>query len=212
MKYDVLETSDISNTVELLEDGVLLERFRYDKSDIENIEISQLYGIPSEDAKVWTRSDSDCDDGILCGKYVTDLLTENSISESDARLFANKCGEFDDEYGFTKDGVGEFLKNLGLDISREYNLSLKDLCESLDNNEKIICEVSSISLYYPEAADFPCLSADRFVQIIGIDETSPENITVIVNDPFESVGGTVVNADVFMSAWKTSNYYAVFAK
>lgn len=212
MSYNQLEFSEINNSTELLEDGVMLERVRCERTDIENMETSQLYGTPTEDAKVWMRLNSDCDDGILCGKYVADLLAENNILENNIRQLANRCGEFDEAYGSTKEGITKFIEGMGLEVSGEYNLTIKVLCESLDNNEKVICEISSILANYPEMSDFPGLSADRFVQVIGIDETNPDSKAVIVNDPFESCGGTKVNLDVFTSAWGKSDFYAVFAK
>ena len=212
LNFSEFEFSEIEKSSGLLEDGVFLEQLRYDRINSKNVEISQVYGNPIDDAEVWSELSSDCDDGIMCGKYVSDLLNENKLSEDDIRYYAYKCGEFEEDYGSTRNGIVNFIENIGLEASAEYNLSIKDICESLDNNEKVICEISSILLCYPEMYDFPGLSADRFVQVIGIDETNSDDRHIIVNDPFELCGGTKINIDDFFPAWSKSGFYAVFAK
>lgn len=212
MKYSDFEFSETDENSELLEDGILLERIRCERSDAESADDLRLFGTPLEDTAVWSKADSDCADGLMCEKYIAELLTGDTVSENDILSSAHLSGEFDTEYGCTKESIGNLLENMEIDVSRESEISLKDICMSLDNNEKVICEISSIVLKYPDMADFPGISADHFVQVIGIDETDPEAKKVILNDPFDPEGGTAVAEDIFMDAWEKSSRFAVFAK
>ena len=59
----------------------------------------------------------------------------------------------------------------------------------------------------------PVVSANHAVEVIGIDETDPRNVKVIVNDPGVADGcGKVVSLDTFNQARDGSGGFMVVAE
>ena len=211
MNYELYEPLEINSGSEILEDGVLLEHF-IAEGVIEDMESAELYGTPVKDAEVWSMAETINSDGLLCEKYIAELLTGDKITENELCEAASDSGYYNNEYGSTLYDVGKHLESLELEVTRESSLSIKELCEALDNGEKVICAISSISLYYPEISGIPSLSADRFVEVIGVDMTDTQNKMIVVNDPLDECGGTSFPLDDFVDAWQKSNCYCVIAK
>ena len=117
--YDNLEYSEANDRCELLEDGVMLEHFTAIRDDIETEPSNDIYGSDSRDYEVWSKSAYECSDSVMCEKYISDVLTDDSVTEEDIRSFMEKSGTLDPEYGCTHSDVGAYLENAGLDISRE---------------------------------------------------------------------------------------------
>ena len=204
--YDVAETCE---NFELLEEGVLLEHFVLEEPPITQLdESAELYGNFAEDIKVWSLAENELSDSVMCEKYILEALTGDQITAEDIISRLEASGSFDYEYGCTQYGVGSFLEELGFSVIRESSTTVNDLCESLDNNEKIICALSSIALNYPELSDMPSLSADKYVEVIGIDRTNPLQVTVILNDPL-SEGGAEIPLDRFSAAWNIGGRYSI---
>lgn len=211
MNYELYEPLEINGGSEILEDGVLLEHF-IAEGVMEDMESAELYGTPAKDAEVWSMAETVNSDGLLCEKYIAELLTGDKITENELCKAASDSGYYNNEYGSTLYDVGKHLESLELEVTRESSLSIKELCEALDNGEKVICAISSIFLYYPEISDIPGLSADRFVEVIGVDMTDTQNKMIVVNDPLDECGGTSFPLDDFVNAWQKSYRYCVIAK
>ena len=206
MDYEFFESAE---TVKELEDGVALEHITCEREITDIEESIDIFGDPEEDSKVWSRAESDCSDSVMCEKYVSELLTGDSLAEKEIIDMLEKRSLFDAEYGCVRNDIGCYSEISGLSVTRESGMSVKDLCESLDGGEKIICTVSGISLHFPELGDMPGLSADSCVEVIGIEENDLHNKTVIINDPHDISGGSRVDMDVFTAAWGKGGCYAV---
>lgn len=196
---------------ELLEDGVYLEHFVSDTADAEMTDVGTLFGDPEADALLWSRAQSDCDDGIMCEKYIADALTCSELAAEDVMNGSALEGRYSADYGSTLQDAGSYLEGLDLRVERDLGCTVADLCEALEQNERIICAVSSVALYYPELEDMPGLAADTLVEVIGVDEAGSDGRTVVVNNPFAACGGSPIAEDAFVSAWSKSGCYAVFA-
>ena len=204
------EFSETGNTSELIEEGVLLEHFTFERAETDNAELeplAEIFGTPENDVRFWEKADSECSDGIMCEKYVLKALSGNEtidiLRESEVK------GYFDPEFGSAPNDVGRCLEDAGFDVSREYGMTVKDLCEALDNDEKIICAVSSISVNFPEISDMPGLSADSYIEVIGMNKDAEDRKIVIANDPLALSGGTEIDLESFSAAWEKSGCYAV---
>lgn len=211
MNYEFFESLEATETTEMLEDGILLEHFSGKINDIEYTDNSELYGNPAKDASVWEKAESNNSDSLLCEKYVAKLLIDNELTEQELCALAGAMGVYNSEYGYTQYDVGKYLEEINIDVIRESSLTINDICESLDNNEKVICAISSISLYFPEISYMPGLSADSFIEIIGIDMSDSTDKRVIANCPFEDMGAVEFSLDEFVKAWQKSDCYAVIA-
>ena len=208
-----LEYFCAADGMEKLDDGIFLEHLTCEK-EMPNVEEAVgAFGNPAKDTMAWSHGSSALSDSVMCEKYAAETLVGETGSEEEILSGLEKQGAFDRDFGCTLRDVGTYSEQLGLHVSRESGLSVKDLCESLDNNEKIICAVSSISLTFPELSETPGLSADSYVEVIGLEETAPGQMDVILNDPNASSGGSIFGLDVFMDAWdKSGRYAAIISK
>lgn len=212
MSYEIFDVIEANEGSEILEKGVLLERYNAPETDImESAEPSELYGTPYEDASVWFKAKNICLDGLICEQYVSDLLTGTKLSEQELYIAANMPGFYDSEYGCTLYETGKYLENLDIQIIRENNLTVNDICQVLENGEKIICAISSIALHFPKIRNMPGLSADSFVQVVGVDMIDSNNKKIIINNPSEEQGAVEISFESFIEAWKKSECYAVIA-
>ena len=208
MKDLNLAWSEAAETVETLEDGIVLEHFVCGR-DVTALEaLPEVFGNPTEDARVWSRAESEFSDQAMCEKYAVEQLTGRSLSEGAVLSELESRGCLNRAYGTVRAELGCFAESVGLRVTYEMNLSWKELCESLENGEKILCPVSGIALAFPELADMPGLSPDRTVELIGIDAANPEEKRVILNDPFAVTGGSVIDYDTFFAAWERSGCFA----
>lgn len=106
--------------------------------------------------------------------------------------------------------VGNILESFGLDVERQEGVTFAKLAQMLENGKKVICGVNNMVLANPELANINGISANHAVQVIGIDSTDPNDIRVILNDPGVPDGrGISHSLNTFMTAWSTSNNYAV---
>ncbi|MBR1763037.1 MAG: hypothetical protein IJ731_06690 [Eubacterium sp.] len=212
MDYEFFEGSELNKNSEMLDDGVLLEHYVSPERDVtESTETNELFGTPNIDSAVWVKAENNCSDSLLCEQYVSELLTGSKISEQELCSIGYNNGYYHSEHGSTLNETGKYLESLDLEVTRENSLTVKDICESLENGEKVICAVSSIALFYPEICAMPGLSADCTVQVIGVDMTEPGEETVIVNNPSAEHRAVEIPLKIFMEAWQKSGCYTVMA-
>ena len=209
IEYEGYEESEV---IEQLEDGVYLEHFTAGLEAGEISEPAELYGDPEHSAEFWTKADSDISDGLMCERYIAEELTGGAESERELLHSAAVEGRCSPEYGSPLSEVGSHLEKLGLEVSRESGCTIDEIREALDNNEKIICAVSSVSIRFPEIGDMTGLRADSLVEVIGVDDRAQDSKHILLNDPAASTGGTVVDTAAFVSAWEKGGCYAVFVR
>ena len=198
---ELFETGEMTET---FEPGVVYEHFGAEHEMISEQPDAEVYGDYAVDAAAWEHADNPNLDSLFCEKYIADVFELNDFSVEHPEL-----NGYHPEYGTTLENVGKNLEIDGLQVERETQSSIKDVCESIDCGEKVICAVSSVALYFPELASMPGLSADSFVEVIGVDCTDSENQSVIVNVPAEDHAASSFPMDVFSNAWEVGNRYCV---
>lgn len=212
MNYEFFETPEANENCEMPEKGVLHEHYAAPERDItETVEFVEIYGTPDTDAAVWVKAENSCSDSLLCEQYASELLTGTRLSEYELCAAAGELGYYNIEYGCTLYETGKYLESLDLEIIRESSLTVNDVCQALENGEKVICAVSSITLYYPEISGMPGLSADCMIQVIGVDMSNPCQKVVILNSPLAEQSAVEIPLEKFLKAWQKSECYAVTA-
>lgn len=202
------ESYETGGNLEKLEDGVFREHFSFAKDVPESGEPTDLFGTPEKDAEVWSKAGEFFSDSVMCEKFAAESLSGECVPEEAILSEMENRGVYDRDFGCVRGDVGAFSELSGLEVYRETGLSVKDLCESLDNNEKVVCAVSSVSLLYPEIGDMPGLSADSYIEVIGIDASETGRETVLVNNPNGAEGGEIFPLSDFCSAWEKSGRFA----
>ena len=198
----------------ILEDGVSLEHIGLRNEVVETREAEDsIFGNPEADIKNWHPQLEMNSCAVACQEYIAEQLLDSDFSEEKMIDFAERRGWYRPETGTTIGDIGKLLESMGLDVERGMQYSVSDLAEELETDGKVIVGVNNMILENPEYADFPGITANHAVQLIGIDASDPENIRVILNDPgVEDGRGKTVPMETFQKAWETSNNYAAIAR
>lgn len=217
------ELTEFPAETEILEEGVIREHLgergesvaeQYEEIEgIEELEQGdRIAGNPEEDMENWHPQLEQNSCAIASQSFIAEQLLDGEYSEESMIRAAEKMGWYEAREGTAPDDVGKLLECLGLEVEREYNVTLSELAETLESGEKVICGVNNQILACPEMAELPGIKANHAVQVIGIDATDPEHVEVILNDPGVADGqGIRHDLDTFMEAWETSGYFAVTA-
>lgn len=94
--------------------------------------------------------------------------------------------------------------NYGIENEMSFHNDINDLRQCLENGGKVIVSVNSDEIWYGETDQLfvPVDGANHAVQVIGIDDSDPDNPMVILNDSGTPDGcGEMVPLDVFEDAW-----------
>ncbi|MBQ3432598.1 MAG: hypothetical protein IJG23_07430 [Clostridia bacterium] len=202
------ELFEIQESSEELEPGVVYEHFGAQNETVQEMaEQAAVYGEYSVDAAVWEKTDNPFLDGLYCEQYVAALLCDDVYLTEE--VYPSGWHGYHAEYGCSLENVGKSLEAVGLKVEKESHCSIKDVCEAIDCGEKVICSVSSIALSFPELADLPGLTADSFVEVIGVDFTDIEHGKVIVNSPVQDQAAYALDVTVFSDAWKQGECYCL---
>lgn len=209
----VSEKKEIFESVKEIEPGIFLERSELALSNPEVAEnIDLVAGIPETDVENWHRQTEQNSCAVCCQEFVAEQLLDREFSEQGMIQYATEHGWYHPESGTSVSDVGKLLEALGLEVEREYGLTLADLFGELERGHKIICGVNNMILENPGFADLPGYNANHAVEVIGIDYSNPECVQVVLNDSGVANGcGRSVSADTFIKAWNTSGRYAVSA-
>jgi len=208
-----LERIDASQE-RILEDGITLERIGLHNEIAEPREMQDcIFGNPEADIENWHPQLESNSCAVACQEYIAEQLLDSDFSEEKMIDFAERKGWYRPETGTTIGDIGKLLESMGLEVERGMQYSVSDLAEELETDGKVIVGVNNMILENPEYADFPGITANHAVQVIGIDASDPENISVILNDPGGENGkGRIIPMKTFQRAWETSNNYAAIAR
>ncbi|WP_320044389.1 hypothetical protein [uncultured Desulfobacter sp.] len=178
-----------------------------------------LTGDPAADMDRWHEQVHPDSCAIVSQEFVLESVLDRDFSEQELVDIAVDHGWYTPGSGTTLPDMGRLMEFCDLEVSYEENCTLDDLINKLENREKVIVAVDSDEIWNPGLgedeflADFhgiPGQGVNHAVQVIGIDQSDPDNPFVIINDPGTSDGkGLSIPADDFNEAWEDSNHYLV---
>mgnify|MGYP003290284030 CR=1 FL=1 len=89
---------------------------------------------------------------------------------------------------------------------------MSDIKNTLDQGGRVIVAVDSMVLWTEGYGNYPVYGMDHAIEVIGIDDSNPNDIRVIINDSgIENGGGHSVSYLEFMEAWQPSGGFMVSA-
>ncbi|WP_320044388.1 hypothetical protein [uncultured Desulfobacter sp.] len=187
--------------------------------DPDAVDPDALTGDPAADMDRWHEQVHPDSCAIVSQEFVLESVLDRDFSEQELVDIAVDHGWYTPGGGTTLPDMGRLMEFCDLEVSYEENCTLDDLINKLENGEKIIVAVDSDEIWNPGLgedellADFygiPGQGVNHAVQVIGIDQSDPDNPFVIINDPGTSDGkGLSIPADDFNEAWEDSNHYVV---
>ncbi|WP_414624802.1 hypothetical protein [Calothrix sp. CCY 0018] len=186
--------------------------YEYDNSDI--------IGDPDDYTEHWHMQQNLDTCAVVAQEFILDDIGEDygiDFSEEELMEEAIENGWYTSGGGTALDDVGKLLEANGVEIEINEGCTLEDLENKLEDGQKIIVGIDSDEIWYSEsdfddsmyeALGMPGQAANHAVQVIGIDNSDPENPVVILNDPGTPDGkGLRVPADEFVDAWEDSDHY-----
>lgn len=206
---ELLENGWLREIMEI-EEGVTRERI-HSMELPELLEVfDEISGEPLEDTQFWRLQTDLLSSCVACQEFAAKGLLHAELSEEAFMERAKRQGWYAD--GTPPAFDGKLLEDMGLVVEKQYDATLEDIEQVLESGGKAIGTVHSALLEDPELAGIPWLSANRMIQIIGIDRRDPETVRVIVNDACVADGaGAVYDWSVFEQAWRPGGCYLLSA-
>ena len=177
-------------------------------------------GDPAADMEHWHQQEEPDTCAIASQEFVLDSLTGQGFSEEQLRAEAEANGWYTPGGGTPQADTGKLLEAHGLDVEREQGATIDELSSALADGEKVIVGVNAEKIWasgtdsgsVDEYPGIPGQGADHAVEVIGMEQDSPNGPIVVLNDPGHPDGkGMIVPLDEFQAAWQDSGDFAVIA-
>ena len=186
---------------------VTLETFDPSQTDPKDV-----CGDPAADMENWECQGDTNRCTLFSQKFVIEELTGQELDIEELADIAEANGWFSEESGGSALHMNKILDYFGIKNEMTFHNDLEDLRQSLEKGGKVIVGVDSGEIWYGETDEIfaPVDGADHAVQVIGIDNSDPENPMIILNDSGSPNGcGEMVPMDVFLDAWEDSDFQMI---
>lgn len=166
----------------------------------------------AEAAEEWHVQEGDNSCAVCSQQFIINEFLDLDLSEEQLCTIAEANGWFDPEQGTTLENVDNLLGLFGIDSHMNYEGSLSDLKSTLDQGGRAIVAVDSMVLWTEGVGNYPVYGADHAIEVLGIDDSNPADVKVIINDSGIGDGcGKAVPLREFMEAWLPSGGFMVSA-
>ena len=177
----------------------------------EGMEAAEAHQI-DEAMETWHVQDGDFSCAVCVQQFIINEFTGQHLSEQELCTLAEENGWFDPESGTSPKDVGNLLELYGIDTQVNYEGSISDIKNTLDQGGRVIVGVDSMVLWVDGFGNYPICGTDHAIEIIDIDDSDPLDVRVIINDSGSGNGcGRSVPYLDFMEAWTPSGGFMVSA-
>ena len=165
-----------------------------------------------EAAEEWHVQDGDNSCAVCSQQFIINEFLDLDLTEEELCVIAEEKGWFDPETGTSPSDVGNLLELYGIDTQVNYEGTINDIKATLDQGGRVIVAVDSMALWVDGFGNYPLYGADHAVEVIGIDDSDPLDVRVIINDSgIENGGARSVPYLEFMESWMPSGGFMVSA-
>jgi hypothetical protein len=170
-----------------------------------------IIGNPGADMEVWVFQEVDGPCALYTQMFAIEGLTGQTIDMAEFQLVAEAHGWYND--GTPHAYVAKMLDYYGITNEMSYGNDLSDIVNTLSNDGKVIAMVNADKIWYDYDSEiYAPGSSNHAVQVIGIDNSDPDNPMIILNDPGVPDGsGLMVPANQFMDSWGDGDFQMVAA-
>lgn len=189
--------------------GVIREFFRKLTGDRESAE--ERYDI-SEATEQWHMQKEQYSCANACQAFIINEYLDADVAEEALNAYAREQNWLQAD-GTAYEDIGNLLEMYGIETNRYWNASFEDIKKELDEGDRVIVGVYNAALDDDWWDILPIASANHAVEVIGIDDSIPWDVKVIVNDPGVADGmGKVISLDTFNDARSTSGGFMAVAE
>ena len=160
----------------------------------------------------WHVQEGDSSCAVCSQQFIINEFLDLNVTEEQLCTIAEANGWFDPEQGTALEHVDNLLELFGVDSHMNYEGTLSDLKQTLDQGGRAIVAVDSMVLWTEGTGNYPVYGADHAIEVVGIDDSNPADVKVIIND--SGIGddcGKAVPLQEFMEAWLPSGGFMVSA-
>ena len=189
-------------------------RFAYELNNFDpsTADSDSIIGNPEEVLDLWESQGDTGRCAIYAQKFVIEEYTGQEVDIEDLVDLAIENGWFTEEGGTPIIHMDKILDYYEVPNETSSGNDINDIVESLNEGHKVIVSVDADEYWFGENDDvyIPGDGVNHAVEVIGIDNSDPENPLVILNDSGNPDGrGCLVPLDTFMDAWEDGNCYMV---
>lgn len=181
--------------------------YELDNFDPDSAEPDDVIGNPEGAMEEWDYQGDTNRCAVYSQKFVIEEMTGQELDIEELADLAEENGWFSEEGGTPLLNMDKILDHYGIDNEMSFHNDYDDLANALANGEKVIVAIDADEIWHGENDDIfaPNDGANHAVEVIGIDNSNPDNPMVILNDSGNPDGcGEMVPLDTFMDAWDDS--------
>ena len=165
-----------------------------------------------EAAEQWHVQDGDYSCAVCTQQFIINEFMDLDVSEEQLCTIAEENGWFEPEAGTAPADIGNLLELYGIDTQTNYEGSIEEIKSTLDQGGRVIVAVDSMVLWVDGFGNYPVYGMDHAIEVIGIDDSDPLDVRVIINDSgIEGGCGQSVPYRELMEAWAPSGGFMVSA-
>lgn len=165
-----------------------------------------------EAVEEWHVQEKDYSCAVCSQQFIINEFMDLNLTEEQLCKIAEAQGWLNPELGTSPRDVGNLLELFGIDTHTSYEGNMNDIKNTLDQGGRVIVAVDSAVLWTEGYGNYPVYGMDHAIEVIGIDDSNPNDIRVIINDSgIENGGGHTVSYLEFMEAWEPSGGFMVSA-
>ena len=173
-----------------------------------------VIGDPEEVLDLWEFQGETNRCAVYSQKFVIEEYTGQEVDIEELCDLAEENGWFDEDTGTYAINMDKLLDYYGVPNETSYNNTITDLEEALADGKAVIVAVDAEEYWAGEndGEGFytPGDGMNHAVEVIGIDNSDPDNPMVILNDSGNPYGqGCLVPMDTFIDAWEDSDCFMI---
>ena len=193
------------------ESGYDTERLAPSDTEGQVTEGMESYNI-SEATEEWHVQEGNYSCAVCTQQFIINEFLDLELTETELCDLAESKGWYEPKSGTTLNDVGNLLELYGIDTQTNYEGTIQDIKAALDQGGRVIVAVDSMVLWTDGFGNYPVYGMDHAIEIIGIDDSDPLDVRVIVNDSgIEGGCGQSIPYLEFMEAWAPSGGFMVSA-
>lgn len=214
--YDEYDNSDENSLIlpvvdydDTRDNATLYEELdRFDPADAGS---EGIIGHPEDVLDLWECQGDTMRCAVYAQKFVIEEYTGTEVDIEELVDIAEQNGWFVEGWGTSTEDMDNLLEHYNIPHETSEGNTIEDLAESLNEGHKVIVSVDADEYWFGENDMYsPSDYTNHAIEVIGIDNSDPNNPMVIVNDSGVPDGaGLQIPMDTFMDAWEDGNNYMI---
>lgn len=181
--------------------------------ELDNFEPAEDYpadivGDPAASMEEWECQGETNRCALYAQKFVIQELTGQEVDIEDIVAYAEENGIFTENGGTSMLNTNRILEHYGIENEMNFHSSVDDIEDCLNNGGRVIVGIDANQIWFGKDLDVfsPETGANHAVEVIGIDNSDPDNPMVILNDSGNPDGkGEMIPMDVFLDSWEAGD-------